>query len=147
MAVIDFRGGEPVYLQLKERLRGYIISGVYKPNERMPSVRELAAGLSVNPNTIQRAVKQSGNVIIDLRKTKRNQERCIRELRKELKLSGSLKRVKVITFKRLEENKKEVPLAFTDTISSFCQKFSMEEIIFQLKRDRVAQAVLKNTRI
>lgn len=58
MAVIDFRGGEPVYLQLKERLRGYIISGVYKPNERMPSVRELAAGLSVNPNTIQRAYRE-----------------------------------------------------------------------------------------
>ena len=57
------------------------------------------------------------------------------------------KRVKVITVKRVEENKKEVPLALTDTLSSFCQKFSMEEIIFQLKRDRVAQAVLKNTRI
>ena len=58
MAVIDFRGGEPVYLQLKERLRGYIISGIYKPNERIPSVRELAAGLSVNPNTIQRAYRE-----------------------------------------------------------------------------------------
>ena len=58
MSVIDFRGGEPVYLQLKEKLRGYIISGVYKPNERMPSVRDLAAGLSVNPNTIQRAYRE-----------------------------------------------------------------------------------------
>ena len=58
MAVIDFRGGEPVYIQLKERLRGYIISGVFKPDERMPSVRELASGLSVNPNTIQRAYRE-----------------------------------------------------------------------------------------
>lgn len=58
MAVIDFRGGEPVYIQLKERLRDYIISGVFKPDERMPSVRELASGLSVNPNTIQRAYRE-----------------------------------------------------------------------------------------
>ena len=58
MAVIDFRGGEPVYIQLKDRLRGYIISGVFKPDERMPSVRELASGLSVNPNTIQRAYRE-----------------------------------------------------------------------------------------
>ena len=58
MAVIDFRGGEPVYIQLKQRLRGYIISGVFKPDERMPSVRELASGLSVNPNPIQRAYRE-----------------------------------------------------------------------------------------
>jgi len=58
LAVIDFRGGEPVYIQLKERLRGYIVSGVMKPDERMPSVREMASGMSVNPNTIQRAYKE-----------------------------------------------------------------------------------------
>lgn len=78
------------------------IKGIHSPDFMIDRQRwELKSptgnGKYLIPNTIQRAVKQSGNVIIDLRKTKRNQERCIRELRKELKLSGSLKRVKVIT--------------------------------------------------
>jgi len=48
-------------------------------------------------NTIQRAVKQSPNVVIDLRRTKRHQTRCLRELEKEFEKSGSLKRLKIIT--------------------------------------------------
>ncbi|MBO7699073.1 hypothetical protein J6S39_00065 [Candidatus Saccharibacteria bacterium] len=49
------------------------------------------------PNTIQKAVKQSSNVVIDLRRTKRHQAKCIRELKREFEKSKSLKRLKVIT--------------------------------------------------
>lgn len=48
-------------------------------------------------NTIQRAVKQSKNVVIDLRRAKRHQTKCLNEIRKEFERSGSLKRLKVIT--------------------------------------------------
>lgn len=45
----------PIYAQLVERLKTEIVSGVYPPGGRLPSVRELAAVASVNPNTMQKA--------------------------------------------------------------------------------------------
>ncbi|MCI9123773.1 MAG: GntR family transcriptional regulator [Eubacterium sp.] len=45
----------PIFLQILERIRIDIINGTYKPGERLPSVRELAAQAAVNPNTMQRA--------------------------------------------------------------------------------------------
>ena len=45
----------PIYAQLVERLKTEIVSGVYPPGRRLPSVRELAATASVNPNTMQKA--------------------------------------------------------------------------------------------
>ena len=45
----------PIYAQLVERLKTEIVSGVYPPGGRLPSVRELAATASVNPNTMQKA--------------------------------------------------------------------------------------------
>ena len=51
-------------------------------------------------NTIQKAVKQSKNVIVDLRRVKRSQERCLKELEKEFDNSRSLRRLKVITKSR-----------------------------------------------
>jgi DNA-binding transcriptional regulator YhcF (GntR family) len=46
---------KPVYLQLMEYIKADIITGVYKPSDKLPSVRELAAQATVNPNTMQRA--------------------------------------------------------------------------------------------
>jgi DNA-binding transcriptional regulator YhcF (GntR family) len=46
---------KPVYLQLMEYIKADIITGVYKPGDKLPSVRELAAQATVNPNTMQRA--------------------------------------------------------------------------------------------
>lgn len=51
-------------------------------------------------NTIQKAVKQSRNVIVDLRRAKRPQERCLQELEKEFDSSKSLQKLKVITKSR-----------------------------------------------
>lgn len=55
----------PIYLQLMERIQQDIISGVYGPGDKLPSVRELALEASVNPNTMQKALselKRSGLV-------------------------------------------------------------------------------------
>lgn len=54
----NFQADRPIYAQLMEEIKHRIISGVYKPGEKMPSVRELAAEASVNPNTMQRAFAQ-----------------------------------------------------------------------------------------
>ena len=51
-------------------------------------------------NTIQKAVKQSRNVIVDVRRAKRSQERCLQELEKEFGSSKNLQKLKVITESR-----------------------------------------------
>ena len=46
----------PIYLQLMEHIQGDILSGVYPLGGKLPSVRDLAACASVNPNTMQTAL-------------------------------------------------------------------------------------------
>ena len=45
----------PIYAQIVEKLQMQIVSGFYKPGEKLPSVRELACAACVNPNTMQKA--------------------------------------------------------------------------------------------
>lgn len=52
---IDFRDPRPIYEQLVSIIEKLAIKGVLKPDEQLPSVRQLAIELSINPNTIQRA--------------------------------------------------------------------------------------------
>jgi len=58
MIALDYADKRPLYEQTKEKLRELIITGVLKPHDRIPSVRELAASLSINPNTIQKAYRE-----------------------------------------------------------------------------------------
>jgi len=51
-----FNNDRPIYMQLVEKIRVEIISGKFKPGERLPSVRELALTAKVNPNTMQKAL-------------------------------------------------------------------------------------------
>ena len=55
MITINTRDPRPIYVQIKEGLCRLILSGVLQTGERLPSVRELAGQLAINPNTIQRA--------------------------------------------------------------------------------------------
>ena len=48
----------PIYLQLMERIQHDIISGVYQPGDKLPSVRDLALDAAVNPNTMQKAMSE-----------------------------------------------------------------------------------------
>ena len=52
----EFDNNIPIYIQLVEQLKIYIISGNFNPGERLPSVRELAMKTKVNPNTMQKAL-------------------------------------------------------------------------------------------
>lgn len=58
MILLDYRDKRPIYEQVEEKLEKLIVSGALETNEKMPSVRNLAMELSVNPNTIQRAYVQ-----------------------------------------------------------------------------------------
>ena len=48
----------PIYMQLMEQLELRVVSGSYKPGERLPAVRDMAAQAGVNPNTMQKALTE-----------------------------------------------------------------------------------------
>ncbi|MCI8336337.1 MAG: GntR family transcriptional regulator [Peptococcaceae bacterium] len=54
----EFDSNRPIYLQLMEQLKINIITGVYPPGSKIPSVRDLAMETGVNPNTMQRALTE-----------------------------------------------------------------------------------------
>lgn len=58
MISINYRDARPIYTQVKDGLRKLILTGALAPGTRLPSVRELAAELAINPNTIQRAYRE-----------------------------------------------------------------------------------------
>ena len=53
-----FDNNIPIYIQLLEYLKIYLISGVFKPGEKLPSVREFSSTFKVNPNTMQKALAE-----------------------------------------------------------------------------------------
>lgn len=55
MIVLDYQDRRPLYEQIVEKFQMLILSGAMPPDSRLPSVRQLAMELSINPNTIQRA--------------------------------------------------------------------------------------------
>lgn len=77
MIILDYQDRRPIYEQVADKFRVLILNGAMPQSSQMPSVRQLAMELSVNPNTIQRAymeleqegliypVKGKGNFIAD----------------------------------------------------------------------------------
>ena len=77
MIILDYRDSRPIYEQVVEKFKLLILKGILAQDEKMPSVRNLAMDLSINPNTIQRAyatlesqgyiytVKGKGNFVSD----------------------------------------------------------------------------------
>ena len=62
----NFESDRPIYIQLVEKMKIAIISGKYKPGDRLPSVRDFAIEIKANPNTVQRAyseLEENGLVI------------------------------------------------------------------------------------
>ena len=53
-----FDNNIPIYIQLLDYLKIYLISGVFKCGEKLPSVREFATTFKVNPNTMQKALAE-----------------------------------------------------------------------------------------
>jgi GntR family transcriptional regulator len=55
---IDYKDPRPIYEQITERIERLVLRGVLKADEQLPSVRQLALDLSINPNTIQKAFSE-----------------------------------------------------------------------------------------
>ena len=58
LVTVNYRDPRPIYEQIKSTLQQMIASGAYSSDTKLPSVRELASRLAINPNTIQRAYKE-----------------------------------------------------------------------------------------
>ena len=58
MVHLDYRDARPIYTQIVDNFRSQIAAGILQPGDKLPSVRELAQQLSINPNTIQRAYRE-----------------------------------------------------------------------------------------
>ena len=56
-----FDNDRPIYIQLVEQLKECIVSGKFKAGEKLPSVREFAMQIKVNPNTVQKALAEIEN--------------------------------------------------------------------------------------
>ena len=61
MIQINYRDTRPFYQQIKDNVRHLVVSGALKKDDKLPAVRELAASLAINPNTIQRAYRELEN--------------------------------------------------------------------------------------
>lgn len=104
LIVINYQNRKPIYEQIVEKFQMLIIKGILKADSQMPSVRSLAAELSINPNTIQKAytileqqgyiypVKGRGNFVSGDRALKQQKEELyfgkLREIIKEGKELG-----------------------------------------------------------
>ncbi len=58
MITIDYKDRRPIYEQIVSSIEDLAVRGVLEPDSQLPSVRQLAVELSINPNTIQRAYSQ-----------------------------------------------------------------------------------------
>lgn len=62
---MEFDNNKSIFLQIADTISEKVVSGAYPPGEKIPSVRELAADMGVNPNTIMRTYNelQSADII------------------------------------------------------------------------------------
>ena len=58
MIHLDYRDARPIYTQISDGIRDQILAGILQTGDKLPSVREMAAELTINPNTIQRAYRE-----------------------------------------------------------------------------------------
>jgi GntR family transcriptional regulator len=54
---LDFRSGQPIYLQIADQIRQKVVSGELKPGDQLPTVRQMATDLRINFNTVARAYR------------------------------------------------------------------------------------------
>lgn len=66
---MEFRKQKPIYLQIADRLMEQVLAGELKEEDRVPSVRDVAEAMGVNPNTVMRTFEylQGAEIIYNRR--------------------------------------------------------------------------------
>lgn len=107
-----FDNNVPIYIQLVEYIKIYLISGVFKSGEKLPSVREFATTFKVNPNTMQKALVELEN--LDLIYTERTNGKYVT---KDEKIIEKLKDEYALTLaKSYFQGMKKIGLGKADSI-------------------------------
>ncbi len=118
---IDERSGVPVYRQMMDQMKYYVAGGTLRPGDQLPSIRELASALTVNPTTVVKAYTElERDGVIEMRHgkgafvstkarsiTRQEQEQTLRRSAKQLAVEATQLQVsppKVITVVREELN-------------------------------------------
>ncbi len=58
---VDYESGVPLYAQIIEKIKHLVAAGRLKPGDQLPTIRQLAVDLRVNPNTVVHAYHELGN--------------------------------------------------------------------------------------
>lgn len=68
MISLDYQSRMPIYEQIVQEIERYVALEILKPEEQIPSIRELATTLGINPNTVKKAydILESRGVIVTL---------------------------------------------------------------------------------
>ena len=64
---LDYQSRTPIYEQIIKGIERFVAVGILKPNQQIPSIRELAANLGINPNTVKKAyteLEQKGVIYV-----------------------------------------------------------------------------------
>ncbi|MHC1768600.1 MAG: GntR family transcriptional regulator [Verrucomicrobiia bacterium] len=100
---IDPNSGVPVYRQMMDQIKYYVASGALQPGDQLPSIRELALRLSVNPTTVVKAYGELQHAqIIEMRHgkgvfvtgntvqmTDREREKALRRIARQLAVEAA----------------------------------------------------------
>jgi GntR family transcriptional regulator len=100
---IDPHSGVPVYRQMMDQVKYYVASGVLQPGDQLPSIRELAQKLSINPTTVVKAYSElEHGAVIEMRHGKgvfvaersvrmsdREREKALRRLARQLAVEAA----------------------------------------------------------
>ncbi|WP_042159734.1 GntR family transcriptional regulator [Paenibacillus gorillae] len=124
---MEFDNNQPIYLQIMNHMKRQIIAGKLKPGDKIDSVRELAAELQINPNTIQRTFQElEREGIVE---TKRglgryvtSEESTIMSIKKEM--AGDLLDRFVIGMKELGFESKDIITIVSEAVSDKDKKGS-----------------------
>jgi GntR family transcriptional regulator len=113
----------PVYIQLIEQIQTRIISGYYKPGDKLPSVRDLAAEATVNPNTMQKALTELERTeIIHTNRTSGKFITDDKDMLKKLRESSAKNQIL-----ELIENMKKLGFNAQETLSLFQEIIALSE--------------------
>lgn len=107
-----FTNDSPIYSQLTNHLKLYIASGKLKPNEKLPSVRELAMKIKINPNTVQKSLEKLEQEGLIHTEMESNGKYVTKNINLIKKIKQELAKEKIITYLRhakLRFTKQEMP--------------------------------------
>ena len=89
MITVDYKDRRPIYEQLTANITELALSGELQPDEQLPSVRQLASQLGINPNTISKAYseleRQMRECVRDLKRSGVNKARLLEIIEEEFK--------------------------------------------------------------